>query len=631
MKLINYTIVFLCLAMINVSFGQEKLCTNFESGTNEGWKEQDAITYIDGPGMDGTKYLEAMATSDSSYIFNGNSYPSDWKQFSGDCLCFDYKVIDDGFPPGILNINPQIILFDTPSPFNHTIKAVFTATITVTENSEWVRICAPIEPSNGQTLPGNANGQWGGVTPAQWNALLGNVGSVAFSVNVGGPRAKAEIIGVDNICIEKCENEPPVGDDGAYCCDGENLVRNGNFEHGNMGFSSDYINNNAVYPGEYDVTNSAAAFGATVTDHSFCADPSQYANNNKFLVVNGKTQQGGNSVIWETTISGLNPKGKYKFCANFKNMPQCTFDILPNVNMEAVGSQSTGFSTISTNPNDPCHWITKDLDFIATGTSMTIRILLDETGNGDGNDLAIDDISVSELIDPELNISVLHQGNPQQITASINTIDPSDDYLHGKECDYSWYVAEVTSFPPLNIDMQTLEYGNSGGNSTPGNSPWNLTTTFPDYNFNQNQLYVIGMYTPACECYDEGFTYQLTFNNRPIGNEMMTEAQKQQIIYIILNGKPSGDLGTSSQRSNSESGLNVFPNPSRGNINLFLQDDTLQNVEIFSVTGQPVFTQTYIEGKVNDEIDISSFATGIYFIKAKGQDGKQYNAKVIKE
>ncbi|HLW32216.1 MAG TPA: T9SS type A sorting domain-containing protein [Aequorivita sp.] len=628
MKLINYTIVFLCLAMTNVSFGQEKLCTNFESGTNEGWKEQDAITHIDGPGMDGTKYLEAMATSGSSYIFNGDSYPSDWKQFIGDCLCFDYKVIDDGFPPGILNINPQIILFDTPSPFNHTIKAVFTATITVTENSEWVRICAPIEPSNGQSLPGNANGQWGGVTPAQWNALLGNVGSVAFSVNVGGPRAKAEIIGVDNICIEACESEPPVGDDGAYCCDGENLVRNGNFEHGNMGFSSDYINNSAVYPGEYDVTNSAAAFGATVTDHSFCADPTQYANNNKFLVVNGKTQQGGNSVIWETTISGLNPKEKYKFCANFKNMPQCTFDILPNVNMEAVGSQSTGFSTISTNPNDPCHWINKELDFIATGTSMTIRILLDETGNGDGNDLAIDDISVTKLIDPELNITVQHQGNPSQITASINTIDTSDDKLHG-ECEYYWYVAEVDSYNPLVINFSTFEYGNDGGN-TINASPWDLTTTFPGYVFNSNIMYIIGMYTPACDCYDEGFTYQLTFSNRG-GGAGMTEQQKEHIIYLILNGKQDPGVGTTIESNSTDQGLRVFPNPSQGTFNLSMQGDSLKNVEIFSVTGQPVFSQTYAQGKTNDQIDISNFSTGIYFIKAQGVDGKEYNAKVIKE
>src|SRR5690606_38035248 len=117
----------------------------------------------------------------------------------------------------------------------------------------------------------------------------------------------------------------------------------------------DYINNSAVYPGEYDVTNSAAAFGATITDHSYCTDPSLYPNNNKFLVVNGKTQQSGNSVIWEQTISGLDPKGSYIFCANFKNMPQCTFDILPKVDIEVSGAGSSGFTTINTTSN-PCDW-----------------------------------------------------------------------------------------------------------------------------------------------------------------------------------------------------------------------------------------------------------------------------------
>lgn len=439
-----------------------------------------------------------------------------------------------------------------------------------------------------------------------------------------------ETIGVDNICIQKCDEIVIPNDEGAYCCDGENLVKNGNFEAGDSGFTSSYTNNSSVYPGEYDVTNTAAAFGATITDHSFCADPSQYATNDNFLVVNGKTQQAGNSVIWETTISGLNPKANYKFCANFKNIPQCTFDVLPNVNMEAVGAGSSGFSLISANASDPCHWINKEFNFTPTSSTITLRIILDETGNGDGNDLAIDDISVTQLIDPELSITVQHQGNPQKITASINTIDTSDDYLPGGKCEYFWYVAKVDSYPPLAIDFGTFASGNNGGNSN-GSSPWNLTTTFPDYVFNQNTMYVVGMYLPACECYDEGFTYQLTLNNRPIGNDMMSEAQKQQIIDMILNGQKGAKIETTLNRKSVDTGLSVYPNPAQGKVNLFMQGDTLNNIEIFSVSGQAVFSQTYVGKETNEEIDVSSYASGIYFIKAQGADGKQYNIKLLKE
>lgn len=642
MKAFNYTLGLICLLMINLSFGQSasnegtiepspnKLCNTFESGTNEGWQELNSSINIDTPAMDGTKYLRARDASGPSYIYN-NSFPTNWERYKGQCLCFDYKVFNDGKYGSTVNINPKIILMNNPNPLAATIRATFVATVTVTEDGPWAHVCAPIMPSDGVTLPGNDHGQWTNVTPAEWNSLLTNIQTVGFFVDVAGSNAIMEIIGVDNICIQKCTDivDPEPNDEGAYCCEGENLVKNGNFEAGDSGFTSDYSNNSAVYPGEYDVTNSAAAFGAGIKDHSFCADPTQYATNSKFMLANGKTQQSASSLIWTQDISGLRKGRKYKFCANFKNMPQCTFDIVPNINMEVAGAGSTGFSAISADPNDPCDWINKELNFTATGSSMTLRIILDETGNGDGNDVAIDDISVTELIDTELNITVQHQGNPQKITASINSIDTSDDQLPGGKCEYFWFVAKVDSYPPISIDFGTFASGNNGGNSN-GSSPWNLTTAFPDYVFNQNTMYILGMYMPACECYDAGFTYQLTFNNGLMNSNMSAE-QKQQIINAILKGPKGGISDNPSNESRHDSGLNVYPNPAKGKVNLYMKGDTLKNVEIFSISGQAVFTKIYAGKEVNDELDVSSFASGIYFIKAKGANGKQYNSKLLKE
>lgn len=643
MKTINYTFALICFLTANLCLGQvigievpveaepvkNKLCNTFESNTNEGWQELHSTISLDSPSMDNSTYLKADDESGASYIYS-NSFPSNWERYKGKCLCFDYKVFNDGNKHGVENINPKIMLMNGAHPINSSIRATFVANITITENDPWVHVCAPIMPSDGVNPPSNAQGQWTNVTAAEWDTLLANIGTVAFFVDVAGSSVQSEQIGVDNICITDCKGivEPPT-DDGAYCCDDENLVKNGNFEQGTSGFDSEYTIDSSVFPGQYDVTSSAAAFGANIVDHSYCADSTEYANNNKFLVVNGKTQQTGNSVIWEQTISGLNRGENYKFCANFKNMPQCTFDILPNINMEVSGSGSSGFSTINADANNPCDWINKEFNFTATSTTVTLRIILDETGNGDGNDIAIDDIAVSKLIDPDLTITVEHQGSPQQITGSINTINTTDDYLHGK-CEYYWFTAKVNSFPPLDIDMNSFASGNNLGNDN-GNSPWNLTTTFPDYNFDPNSMYIVGMYTPECGCYGEGFTYQLTYNNRQTGDHMLSDQQKQEIIDRILNGRPSGDLGTNLNQNTSEKGLTVYPNPSKGNFNLSIQGDSLQNIEIFSITGQSVFTQTYSEGKVNDEIDLSSFSSGIYIIKAHGQDGKQYNAKVIKE
>ena len=646
MKTINYTFVLICLLMINLSFGQERslqketkvpapviTCADFElrNGQNyhAGWGGENAATSFDTPALDGTFYRKATAEPGNSFLYN-SLYPSSLKDYIDQCLCFDYKLIDDGISGNSISINPTIIFFDGNTPQSSTIRAEFVANVTVDENSDWVHVCAPIKPSNNNTLPSSSEGQWTNVTPAQWDSLLNNLGNIAFQVDIGGARSKGATIGVDNVCLQECDIVIPDDNDGDYCCDGDNLLKNGNFEAGNVGFTSDYINNSAVFPGEYEVTNSAAAFGTTVTDHSYCADPSQYASNDQFLVVNGKTQQSGNSVVWEQTFSGLKPRANYKFCANFKNMPQCTFDILPEVNMAVSGSGSSGFNTISTNPTDPCNWINQEFNFTASSSTVTLRIILKENGNGDGNDLAIDDISLSRLMDPELDITVQHQGNPQKITASINSIDTSDDTLLGKDCEYYWYVAKVDSYPPISIDFSTFESGNNSGNSA-GSSPWNLTTTFPDYNFNQNTLYIVGMYTPACGCYGEGFTYQLTLNNRPLGDEMMTEAQKQHIIDIILNGQQETILETDPNVNPVEQALNIYPNPTEGNFSLYMKEDSLKSVQIFSVTGQSVFNKVYENEKAKDQIDISSFTSGIYLVKALGADGKQYNARLIKE
>ncbi len=652
MKNVNYTFVMLCLLTVNLSFAQKQAsidearvpppvitCADFElrNGQNyhAGWGGENAIATFDSLSMDNSDYRKAEGLPGNSYLYN-SLYPREMIKFEGNCLCFDYKVIDDGIPQNSVNINPTIILFDGPSPNNSSVQAQFVANVTVTENSDWVHVCAPIALSSGSNLPGNSQGQWTNVTASQWDALIANVGSIGFNVDVGGARSRNPIIGIDNVCLQECEEiVDPSSDDGAYCCDGENLVKGGNFEDDGTGlayFLSQYDNNSNLMPGQYQITNSAATFGTAVTDHSYCADPVQYANNNQFMVVNGKTQQTGNAVIYRQNISGLTAGKQYKVCANFKNLPQCTFDILPNVNIEISGAGSSGFGVISANPNDPCDWVNREFTFTATGSSTALSIILDETGNGDGNDLAIDDISITELVDPNLNITVQHQGNPQQITASLNSIDPSDDHLPGGVCQYDWYVAKVDNYSPLVIDWNTFASGNSGGNTTGnGNSPWNLTTTFPGYTFAQNTMYIVGMYLPECGCYGEGFTYQLTFNNRSTNNQMMSEEQKQKIIHLIKNGKPMGNLDTTSNKNMSSRQLQVFPNPSKGNFNLALQGDTFKWVEIFSVTGKPVFVQSYSEGRINEEIDISSFATGIYFIKAQSENGAQYNAKVIKE
>ncbi|MCL7764872.1 T9SS type A sorting domain-containing protein [Polaribacter sp. Z014] len=455
--------------------------------------------------------------------------------------------------------------------------------------------------------------------------LNGNLQTVTqYSSNPVGGVQDGEISGINNdVCF--CDNSQ-----GAYCCEAENLVDNANFEAGNTGFTSDYSQTATTFPGEYNVTNTAANFGTTVTDHSFCADPVTYASNNKYLLVNGKTQQATSSTVWEQTLTGLEKGKTYKVCANFKNMPQCTFDILPEVTLEA-GSSNTMF-TVNMNPLDACAWQNETINFTATSNTETIKIILNETANGDGNDLAIDDIYVGELADPNLAITVEHDGLTKDIKGSLNSSGTTDDTLHGSCTEYHWYVAEITSYPSIVIDWNTFAHGNNTGSNLPPSASvptatnWDLTTTFPGYTFSDNKMYIIGMYTPACECYDSGFTYQLTFNAKSDKKSGLTDSQQQAIIDAILNG-----LTPNKESISTEQRASVYPNPIEKNTVIRLQNDKIKSIKVMNITGGTIIDKKYGEDKNAEDLNFSKFANGIYIITTQGISGKTYTKKIIKQ
>lgn len=450
-------------------------------------------------------------------------------------------------------------------------------------------------------------------------ALTGNITHIAIAssdaIIQGG-----KYVAVDNFCMVVQDNGP----DGDYCCDGNNLVQNGNFEAGNTGFLSTYTV--GTFPGEYEVTTTAAAFGATVADHSFCSG--NFPNNSNFMLVNGRTQQAGSNTIWGQPITGLEEGERYKFCVNFKNMPQCTFDVLPKITLQAGGSTTT--ATISTTPTDPCDWQSVEMNFTATSTTELIRIILDENGNGDGNDLAIDDIAVLKLASPGLNITVQHQGSNQQITASVNNISVADDSIAG-DCEYAWFVAEVNNVSPLGIDIGTLASGNQAGNTVvpPGTSgsPWDLTTTFPDYVFAPNTLYVIGIYQRECGCYASDFAYQLTYNFAESNNGFqLTPEQIAKIVELIEQGHSSA--ATLSER---EEALSIYPNPTNGVLVATLQDEAIQGIQIRSSIGTLIKNISLSGQNTREAIDFNELPAGAYIISVVGVSEKTYTSNFIKQ
>ncbi|MEM7186867.1 MAG: T9SS type A sorting domain-containing protein [Bacteroidota bacterium] len=670
------TTTLLCCFFLMSWHGQAQFCETFNQFSNTtpvgtacdaiyysglvnnwGGRNIDGISYRDTNSQNGTGdyylYLDDGGCGNGgTYAFNDVDYSGDWTSMVPQgvgCFCYDLRAFH--IQTGTITGYNSLRIHDGTNPGNSTLTATFVISQPIDVSLGWQRTCAPIELSSGGVLPSNADGQWviNTGSAADWDTLITGVRSVSFYVDVASGN---ELWGIDNICIsEDCDSDigvdPDPTDEGEFCCeDQENLVTNGNFEFGNTGFLSSYTQDPATYPGEYNVDNSAANFGANVTDHSFCSDPVAYPNNDMFLLVNGRTQQpsGSSSGIWGQSLSGLDPEKEYRFCANFKNMPQCNFDILPEITI-VTSNGYTHTATINTDPNDPCDWQMESFCFRGSEV-VDIRINLAEDGNGDGNDLAIDDISVQAMADSNLSITVQHQGSPQQVTGSINTINTNDDILpyDPEICEdpWYWYVITVDTYSGgvVTFDWSApYGWGNDTGYSlwnpaSSGATPWNLTTNFVPYPFAPNTLYFIGMYTPSCceDCVEDGFTYQLIFNFlAPMnGGEdvYISEEDKQRILSWLGTYAEGGPRRGPAANDTGE--VLLSPNPARGSVQVSTVDHNMQTVTISNVAGQQI-RRLVVNNAQTLNIDLSDVAYGVYLVEIETDQNKKFVKKLVVE
>jgi len=295
-----------------------------------------------------------------------------------------------------------------------------------------------------------------------------------------------------------------------------NLIINGNFEGGNNNFYSSYTYDSDILPGQYWVTDEATDFMTNVVHQ--CNNYQGIGMNDKYLFVNSRINQraGSKSVIWHQEIENLEEEKWYKFSANFKNLQQFSNDLLPVVTVEL----SNGFSqiaTIDTDRDNPCDWQQMSFCFVVK-SRLSLKIMLEESPSGAGYVLAIDDVSVQELGDPQL-ITSLRPWHNTPLCGSLNTISEMDDSLP-LGCLYYWFVFTLQSHRngTFTVDYSAPRgWGNSVGSLRVNQyqyeegPPWFLTTTFPGFVFLPNTLYAIGMITAYCceACLLKGWTYNV--------------------------------------------------------------------------------------------------------------------------
>jgi hypothetical protein len=206
MKKLHLTILFLLFTFNLLLFSQipdepcvcETSCENFENNSIGNWTGLNALVDVKTTTTQPTNsYLELEDDTGGSWVYNDVDYAGDYS-VGNHCLCWDYKIFDDGFN-NTINVRPTIRIYRGTNPATG-IAATFTASFSITENDDWIRICVPLGPAVG-SLPSNENGAWGGLTVQAWNDLMHDVDGIAFVVDLAGSSSPTEKIGIDDICL----------------------------------------------------------------------------------------------------------------------------------------------------------------------------------------------------------------------------------------------------------------------------------------------------------------------------------------------------------------------------------------------------------------------------------------------
>ena len=191
---------------------------------------------------------------------------------------------------------------------------------------------------------------------------------------------------------------------------GRNLVRNGSFEMGNTGFTSNYIYNSVGFnQGNYFITNNSPQ-----TLNSGFADCDDHTSSSGFMLIADAACGGGtglpsNTSFWCQTIA-VTPNTDYEFSAWLTNLVSGTSSsLLFSINGVNVGNPAA-------TSNNTCEWNEFFVTWNSGGATSATICIAEGTGVCSGNDFAVDDISfygLCELVDfvtvtvrPEPNASI---------------------------------------------------------------------------------------------------------------------------------------------------------------------------------------------------------------------------------
>jgi gliding motility-associated-like protein len=197
----------------------------------------------------------------------------------------------------------------------------------------------------------------------------------------------------------------------------DNLITNGDFEQGNVGFTSGLTYKSGTGNILVPTSSYAIATDPKLVHSAFTSMVDHTTGKGKMMVINGSIA--ANVVVWSQKVTGIKPNTKYLFSAY---LASCT-PSAPAILSFTINDQKQG-NNIS--PNGLTSWTQFYAEWNSGSTTGDATITITNLQAGDnGNDFALDDISLTEAPKPCAGtLSIIEKDDMG--TGSSNFGDPLD-------------------------------------------------------------------------------------------------------------------------------------------------------------------------------------------------------------
>ena len=449
----------------------------------------------------------------------------------------------------------------------------------------------------------------------QWTGLINQI-ILTYRRPTGGGATWG--IGLETLGFD-C---PEVPDEPDCCEEAEPVNINSDFEDFNTGFQSDYeyTPNVNLLPGQYGIYNGDNI--AQVCSNWNVQDPVSCDGAGNFMVVNGRANQYSNispgpAIIWRTEFENLNQDFEYLFCAKFKDLNTCCFNVPPTIIVH-VGSQTETIDVQTS--GDPCDWMDVSIpvspDDIANGT-LEVYVELDQGAMGDGNDLAIDEIKLGAITSQVPISAVIFTPIPEvsPVEGFIN-ISATAPELPSEDCTFSWTVCQFDDLTnecmPGTVVSNPIEWQS-------------LTTAFEGYNGTEQ----LSGTDPGL--FDVALKYEITYE---VSCPCLLPRSWQ---VTVQEGRPSFAIPNQPGITGRTS---IGPNPSNGkvNLNIDIENTALAKTLQYFLTdlNGKVIKEVIIplevgSSNISEELDFSSYPAGMYLLQGMIEGEIIFTEKLIKE